>query len=55
MDRQSNLSNENINTGVSVAFKTKRELECQTKLFSGNTSFYVSLREFLTGRLTIHI
>ena len=27
------LSNENINTGVSVVFKTKRELKCQDKLF----------------------
>ena len=38
-----NLSNENINTGVSVVFKTKRELKCQNELFlkyhfSGNTS-----------------
>ena len=40
------LSNENINTGVSVVFKTKRELKCQDKLFfkyhfSRNTSLYV--------------
>ena len=28
-----NLSNENINTGVSVVFKTKRELKCQNELF----------------------
>ena len=40
MDRQlsrqklvKNLSNENINTGVSVVFKKKRELKCQNKLF----------------------
>ena len=49
MDRQllrqklvKNLSNENINTGVSVVFKTKCELKCQNELFlkyhfSGNT------------------
>ena len=42
------LSNENINTGVSVVFKTKHELKCQNKLFfkyhfSGNTS----LKDFL--------
>ena len=38
-----NLSNENINTGVSVVFKTKRELKYQNELilkyhFSGNTT-----------------
>ena len=27
------ISNENINTGVSVVFKTKRELKCQNELF----------------------
>ena len=53
MDRQlsrqklvKNLSNENINTGVPVVFKTKRELKCKNELFlmyhfSGNTSLYV--------------
>ena len=38
-----NLSNENINTVVSVVFKTKHELKCQNELFlkyhfSGNIS-----------------
>ena len=45
-----NISYENINTGISVIFKTKRELKCQNELFlkyhlSGNTSFYVSITE----------
>ena len=35
-----NLSNENINTGVSVVFKTKCELNAKTKYFSGNTNFF---------------
>ena len=47
-----NLSNENINTGVSVVFKTKRELKCQNELFlkyhfSGNTSLYVFIAEII--------
>ena len=29
---KNNLSNENINTGVSVVFKTKCEFECQNEL-----------------------
>ena len=41
-----NLSNEGINTGVSVVFKAKCELRSQNELFlkyhfSGNTNFYV--------------
>ena len=45
-----NLSNENINTDVSVVFKTKCELKCQNELFlkyhlAGNTSFYVFITE----------
>ena len=44
--------NENINTGVSVVFKTKRELKCQNELFlkyhfSGNTSVYVFITEII--------
>ena len=47
-----NLSNENINTGVSVVFKTKRELKRQNELFlkyhfSGNTSVYVIITELI--------
>ena len=45
-----NLRNENINSGVSVVFKTKHELRCQNELFlkyhfSGNTSLYVFITE----------
>ena len=47
-----NLSNENINTGVSVVFKTEHELKCQNELFlkyhfSGHTSLYVFLTEII--------
>ena len=47
-----NLSNEIINTGVSVVFKTKSELKCQNELFlkyhfSGNTSVYVFITEII--------
>ena len=47
-----NLSNENINTGVSGVFKTKRKLECQNQLFLkfhffGNTSFHVFITEII--------
>ena len=35
-----NLSNENINTGVSVVFKTKRKLKCQNKLFFWKRQFF---------------
>ena len=47
-----NLSNENINTGVSVVFKTKHELKCQNELFkkkhfSGDTSVYVFITEII--------
>ena len=47
-----NLSNENINNGVSAVFKTKRELKCQNELFlkyhfSGNTSVYVFITEII--------
>ena len=50
--QSNNLSNENINTGVSVVFKTKRELKCQNELFlkyhfSGNTSLYVFITEII--------
>ena len=46
------LSNENINTDVSVVFKTNRELKCQTELllnyhFSGNTILYVFIAEII--------
>jgi hypothetical protein len=51
-----NLSNEIINTGVSVVFKTKSELKCQNELFlkyhfSGNTSVYVFIMywDYLTN------
>ena len=42
----------NENTGVSVAFRTKRELECQNELFlkyhfSGNASLYVFITEII--------
>ena len=39
------LSNENINTGVSVVFKTKRELKCPNRLhiFLEKTVFMFSL------------
>ena len=40
-----NLSKENINTGVSVVFKTIPELKCQNNHFSGNTSFFVFIAE----------
>ena len=47
-----NISNENINTHVSVVFKTKRKLKCQNKVFlkydfSENTSFYVFITEII--------
>ena len=47
----SNNLNENINTGVSVVVKTKRELKCQNELFlkyhfSGNTSLSVLITDF---------
>ena len=47
-----NLSNENINTGGSFVFKTKRELKCQNELlfecnFPGNTSFYAFITEII--------
>ena len=47
-----NLSNENINTGVFVVFKTKPEWKCQNELllkynFSGNTSFYLCITEII--------
>ena len=50
--QSNNLSNENINTDVSVVFKTKRELKCQNELFlkynfSGNTSVYVFITEII--------
>ena len=46
------LSNENINTGVSVVFKTNRELEFQNELFlkyhfCRNTNFYVFITEII--------
>jgi hypothetical protein len=46
------LSNENINTGVSVVFKTKHELKYQKKLFlihhsSGDTMFYIFITEII--------
>ena len=64
MDRQSwivnhyvksqsnNLSNENINIGVSVVFKTKHELKCPNELFlkyhlSENTSIYGFISEIV--------
>ena len=52
-----NLSNENINTGVSVAFKTKHELKCQNELFlkynfSGNTIFMFLLLRLFDKLLT---
>ena len=55
-----NLSNENINTGVSVVFKTKRELKCPNKLFFWKHQFFCFhyweiLTGFLTWWLTIHI
>ena len=34
------LSNKNIKTGVSVVFKTKRELKCPNKLFFWNHQFF---------------
>ena len=48
----SNLSNENINIGVSVVFKSECELKCQNEVclkydFSGNTSLYVSITEII--------
>ena len=58
MDRQllrqkfvKKLSNENVNTGVSVVLKTKCELKCQNELFlkyhfSVNTSMFSLLRLF---------
>ena len=64
MDRQllhqklvKNLSNENINTGVSVVFKIKQELKCQNELFSkyhfsGNTSLLFSLLRLFDELLT---
>ena len=41
-----NLSNENINNGVSVVFKTKRELKCQNHC-SGNASIYVFISDII--------
>ena len=47
-----NLSNESINTGVLVAFKTKCELRYQNKLFFWKQHFFCShYWEFLTGFL----
>jgi hypothetical protein len=34
------FSSENINTGVSVVFRTKRELICQNKLFFWKHHFF---------------
>ena len=47
-----NLTNENINTDVSVVFKTKHELKCQNEVFlkyhfSGNTSVSVFITEII--------
>ena len=39
--KSKNLSNEKINTGVSVVFKTKRELKRQNKLFFWKQQFFV--------------
>ena len=41
-----NLSNENINAGVSVAFTTKHELFLKYN-FYGNTSIYVFITEII--------
>ena len=51
-NQSDNTSNENIDTGVSVAFKTKHVLKCQNELFlkyqfSGNTSLYVFITEII--------
>ena len=50
--QSNNLSNENINIGVSDVFKTKCELKCRNELilkyvFSGNTSIYFFITEFI--------
>ena len=37
--------NENINTGVSVVFKTKRELKCKNKPFFWKHQIYVFITE----------
>jgi hypothetical protein len=46
------VTNENINTGVSVVMKTKNELKCQNELFlkhhfSGNNSIYAYITEII--------
>ena len=50
--QSNNLSNENINTGVSVVLQTKRKLKCQNELFLkynffGNTKIYVIISEII--------
>jgi hypothetical protein len=50
---KSSSNNENINTGVSVVFRTKHELKCHNELgflkhrLSGNTSFHVFIAEII--------
>ena len=46
------LSNENINTGVSIVFKTKCKSKCLNELllkyhFSGNTTFYIFITKII--------
>ena len=63
MDRQllrqklvKHLGNENINTGVSVVFKTKRELKCQKKtIFLEAPGFMFSLLRIFDGTLDVII
>ena len=43
------LTNENINIGVSVDFKTKRKSKCQNKLFFWKHPFFFSLLSSFDG------
>ena len=44
-----NLSSENINTGVFVVLKTKRELKCQNKQFFWKHKFFVFILRIFDG------
>ena len=55
-----NLSNENLNNGVSVVFMTKCESKCQNELFlkyhfSENTSLYVFINQIICQTFDIMI
>ena len=45
----------NMNTGISVVFKTKRELKCQNKQFFWKHQFFFSLLRIFDGIFEIII